>query len=426
MAGEGLPVVLVHGLGVSGRYMLPLAESLAERCSVYAPDLPGYGHSQKPPAPLAISELASALAGCLDALGLERPAFVANSMGCQVVTELAVRFPERAGPLVLIGATVDPKLRLARRQLLGGLRESAREPLSLLALAAYDNSRMGVRALLATMRSALADRIEQRLPLIEQPTLVLRGEKDGFVSAEWAEQVAALLPRARLVVVPREPHAVHYTRPDLVAALVTGLLFQEGEQAANELLRGLPHRYVSAREKYEPGVPQGVLPLPGDPRRHQPVSLAPNDERRSSNRAELGSEVTFRNEHCSPQEPERPGAHSVRNDRRQLRSHVVERLEQPQDPAKQPTRGRDPSRSDQSEAPDAFWLIGSQLGCYEAAKRMTHEVDTLELRRLKPAAEPGGQACDSEFTSQPGEVRQVDEATLCKRLTHQRPPTPGA
>jgi 2-hydroxy-6-oxonona-2,4-dienedioate hydrolase len=292
MAGEGPPVVLVHGLGVSGRYMLPLAQSLAERWSVLAPDLPGYGRSQKPPAPLGISELASALAGCLDALGLERAAFVANSMGCQVLTELAVRFPERVGPLALIGPTVDPKLRVARRQLLGGLRDSAREPLSLLTLVAHDQSRMGVRALLATMRSALADHIEQRLPLIEQPTLVLRGERDGFVSAEWGEQVAALLPRARLVVVPREPHAVHYTRPDLVAAVVARLLFEEGEQAASKLVRGLPHRHVSAWEKYEPGVAQGALPLLSHSRWHQPVALAPDDEHRSLNRGELGSEVS--------------------------------------------------------------------------------------------------------------------------------------
>jgi 2-hydroxy-6-oxonona-2,4-dienedioate hydrolase len=292
MAGDGPPVVLVHGLGVSGRYMLPLAQSLAERCSVLAPDLPGYGRSEKPTAPLGISELASALAGCLDALGLERAAFVANSMGCQVLTELAVRFPERVGPLTLIGPTVDPKQRLARRQLLGGLRDSAREPLSLLALAAHDQSRMGARALLATLRSALADHIEHRLPLIEQPTLVLRGEKDGFVSADWAEQVAALLPRGRLVVVPREPHAVHYTRPDLVADIVARLLFEEGEQAANKLVRGLPHRHVSAWEKYEPGAAQGLLPLLSHSRWHQPVALAPDDERRSSNRGDLGSEVS--------------------------------------------------------------------------------------------------------------------------------------
>jgi 2-hydroxy-6-oxonona-2,4-dienedioate hydrolase len=230
-AGEGEPVVLVHGLGVSGRYMLPLARSLAPSSSIFALDLPGYGRSQKPRVPLGIGGLATALAGSLDALVLERPAFVANSMGCQVVTELAVRVPERVGPLALIGPTVDPSQRSARRQLLRGLRDSRREPLTLLASTAHDGAVMGARALLATTRSALADRIEDRLPMIEQRTAVVCGEHDPFVSAEWAERVVTLLSHAQLVVVPGEPHAVHYTQPDLVAALVRELLLEGGELA---------------------------------------------------------------------------------------------------------------------------------------------------------------------------------------------------
>ena len=101
--------MLVHGLGVSGTYMLPLAQSLASSFTVFVPDLPGCGRSQRPPEPFGISEFGAALGGWLDAAGLERPALVANSMGCQVVTELAARRPERVGPLVLVGPTVDPQ-----------------------------------------------------------------------------------------------------------------------------------------------------------------------------------------------------------------------------------------------------------------------------------------------------------------------------
>src|SRR6266576_610236 len=93
--GEGTPVVLLHGYGVSGTYMLPLARSLTRSFSVFVPDLPGFGRSEQPPAPLDITGLASALADLLDAAGLQSPAFVANSMGCQVVTELALRRPGR-------------------------------------------------------------------------------------------------------------------------------------------------------------------------------------------------------------------------------------------------------------------------------------------------------------------------------------------
>ena len=245
-AGEGDPVVLVHGFGVSGRYMLPLAEALARWFSVFIPELPGTGRSQKPPTPLGICGLAESLAGCIEALELQRPAFVANSFGCQVVTDLAVRLPARVGPLALIGPTIDPDQRRARRQLLRGVRDLGREPLSLLAHPAQDGV-MGIRALLATARSALADRIEDRLPLIEQPTLVLRGSHDSFVSAVWAERVAALLPRSRLVVVPGEPHAVHYTRPDLVGELVRELLLEERREAGGQLVGSLPHRDMAAR-----------------------------------------------------------------------------------------------------------------------------------------------------------------------------------
>src|SRR4051794_35478453 len=174
LAGRGEPVVLVHGFGVSGRYMLPLAQALADRFSVFTPELPGFGRSERPRVPLDIGQLAEALCGCLDALGLARPALVANSLGCQVVTELAARRPERAGRLVLIGPTVDPKQRQARRQLLRGLSDAGREPLPLLAMTARDTAGMGLTALLATVRAALADRVEERLPLVVSPTLVIR------------------------------------------------------------------------------------------------------------------------------------------------------------------------------------------------------------------------------------------------------------
>jgi pimeloyl-ACP methyl ester carboxylesterase len=345
-AGQGEPVVLVHGFGVSGRYMLPLARSLAAGFSVFTPELPGYGRSQKPRVPLAIGGLADALAGCLDALELERPAFVANSMGCQVVTELALRVPERAGPLVLIGPTIDPSQRLARRQLLRGLSDSAREPLGLLALTARDSTAIGIRALLATVRSALADRIEERLPLIEQPTLVLRGGEDRFVSPEWAERVVALLPRGRLVVVPREPHAVHYTRPDLVANVVRELLVEEGEQAGGQRIGSLPHRHVSAGEQDEPGAGEGPLPLLGDPCWHQSVVLAPDEERGSSNGWELGPHVSRGDQDGFPEEGERPRPQSVADDRRQPPSHVVERRDQSQAVAEHAVPAGDSSRRD--------------------------------------------------------------------------------
>ena len=315
VGGDGTPVVLVHGYGVSGSYMVPLAHSLVPSFSVFVPDLPGFGRSQQPPSPLGIADLATALAACLDAAGVWCPAFVANSMGCQIVTELAVRRPERVGPIVLVGPTVDPQRRGARHQILSGLRAAAREPPSLLARAACDDAAFGVGALLATARAALADRIEERLPLIAQPTVVVRGDGDAFVGQTWAEQATALLPRSRLVVVAGEPHAVHYTRPDLVARIVQELV-EEGEQAGSKVSRRLPHRHMSAAEADEPGAGQDLVPLRRDPRGKKPVVLTPDDQRAGVDGRKLRTQVSVGGEHGPAEETQRAGAYCVADNRR--------------------------------------------------------------------------------------------------------------
>lgn len=246
--GAGPPVVLLHGYGVSGRYFLPLAELLVADCATFVPDLPGHGGTKQSGKVLGVAGLAEVLGDWLESIAVDRPVLVSNSMGTQIATELAARRPELVGPMVLIGPTVDPGRRGAPHQLFGALRES-RDP-ALLGVAARDGLRPNIRQLLAAARSVLADRPELRLPLIEQPTVVVHGERDGFVSREWAQRVAALLPNGRLVVVPGEPHAVHFTKPGLVAGIVRELLAEEGEHPGGQLVGSAPHGDVAAVETH--------------------------------------------------------------------------------------------------------------------------------------------------------------------------------
>ncbi len=109
------PVVLVHGLGVSSRYMRPLARHLATDLRVHAPDLPGFGRSGKPRRVLSIPELADWLAAWMEAAGLRRAALVGNSLGCEILVELVLRHPERVERLVLQGRTPEPGARTARQ-----------------------------------------------------------------------------------------------------------------------------------------------------------------------------------------------------------------------------------------------------------------------------------------------------------------------
>lgn len=215
------PLVLVHGLGVSSRYLVPVAERLAEARRVLAPDLPGFGRSEAPERLLDVPGLAAALAAWLDTAGIERTPLLANSLGCQVAVELAVAAPARVEALVLVGPTVDPSARTLVRQSLRLLATAPREGVPLVPLVAYEYGTRPLRTL-RTARAMLRHRIEERLPLLEAPTLVVRGDGDRVVPQRWAEEVARLA-RGRLEVLPGG-HALNFTAPDALARLTLSFL----------------------------------------------------------------------------------------------------------------------------------------------------------------------------------------------------------
>lgn len=219
-----LPVVLIHGLGVSGRYLVPTAARLAPRGPVYAPDLPGFGASDRPARALDMPELADWLAAWLAANNLALADFLGNSLGCQIIAELAARRPALVARAIFVGPTIDRHARTARQQLWRLLRDASREgPLEPL-LASRDYLRFGLGRGWRTLRFALADRIEEKLPRIQAPTLVVRGERDPLVPPGWAEEVAHLLPRGHLVVLPGAAHAANFSAPDALLRAILPFL----------------------------------------------------------------------------------------------------------------------------------------------------------------------------------------------------------
>jgi 2-hydroxy-6-oxonona-2,4-dienedioate hydrolase len=220
----GPPVVLVHGLVVSGRYMVPLLEELARSHTVYAPDLPGFGRSEGPARALDVAGLADALATWMRAAGLSGAALVGNSMGCQVIAELVLRHPDLVEKVVLQGPTMDPGASSAPRQMWRLLADTTREPPSLVAIEGLDLIRAGVVRSWRTFRHALDDPIEERLSRVRVPALVVHGSRDGISPRHWAEEVARLLPNGRLVVLPGTPHAANYSAPAEFARAVRAFL----------------------------------------------------------------------------------------------------------------------------------------------------------------------------------------------------------
>jgi 2-hydroxy-6-oxonona-2,4-dienedioate hydrolase len=224
-------VILVHGMVVSSRYMVPAGEQLSAFCRVYAPDLPGYGHSDKPRALLNVSGLADALADWMHVVDLSRAALLGNSYGCQIIAEFAVRHPALIERAVLQGPTSDPSKRSAWGQIKAWLVHNIREPGGMTGIMIRDYRAAGLRRAVHTFFDSLEDHIEDKLPHISVPTLVVRGTEDVLVTQAWVERVTALLPNGHLIVIPGVMHTINFNQPLELARVVRPFLL-EGRAAA--------------------------------------------------------------------------------------------------------------------------------------------------------------------------------------------------
>lgn len=131
-------------------------------------------------------------------------------MGCQILADAAMRYPDRVDKLVLIGPTTDPAARTVVQQFMRLVMSSFHEKLSLVPLVAKDYLRMHLR-LIDELRFMLEDRVEEKLTHVIAPTLLMRGEKDAIVPARWFTHVAELTAARRAVAFPQWGHAVHYS-----------------------------------------------------------------------------------------------------------------------------------------------------------------------------------------------------------------------
>jgi 2-hydroxy-6-oxonona-2,4-dienedioate hydrolase len=221
---EAPSIVLVHGLGLSQRYMMPLAHELARDCHVHVPDQPGFGGSGHPEHVPDMAGLADALAEWMRTLGLAPAALAGNSQGCQIIAQLAVRHPELVTAAVLQGPTAPPGERSWFWQAIRWRQNWRYNPPSLDPVTWGEYKKAGYLRVLRTFQHSLNDHIEEQLPRIAAPTLIVRGAYDPICPAQWARQLAALPPRGRYVEIAGVAHTLCYTAPVELAAVTREFL----------------------------------------------------------------------------------------------------------------------------------------------------------------------------------------------------------
>jgi pimeloyl-ACP methyl ester carboxylesterase len=246
----------------ASRSMAPLAIALSRRgVAAVAPDLPGFGLSDKPARALDVDEHADALAAWMRAAAPDGAALLGNSFGSQIAAAAVQRHPALVPRLVLVAPTIDPEQRRialrvmpfldrparrsrrprlpsvqrwrdrAQRGFLGASerRLGALPSLGRLLLTEYLSA--GLLRALSTYRHSIRDEIADRLPDITVPTLVIRGENDHVVRAGWARRATDLLGDGHLVTVPGADHSGQLTAAEPIADLVAPFLREGHNQA---------------------------------------------------------------------------------------------------------------------------------------------------------------------------------------------------
>ena len=231
-------LLLLHGFTQTRQSWRPVMAALGGRRRAIAPDMPGHGLAAARPASFA------ACTGYVRALGGDRFALAGYSMGGRVALHAALALGSRLDRLVLIGASpgiADAGERAARRTADDALadrieaigveafaREWASLPLwegqpeRVRAAANADrlrNTPEGLAAALRGLGTGVMDPLWDALPSLEVPVTLAVGERDEKFRA-IAERMAAVLPRAEIVVVEGAGHAAQLEAPDAVAALL--------------------------------------------------------------------------------------------------------------------------------------------------------------------------------------------------------------
>lgn len=242
--GSGFPVLMIHGSGpgvsawANWRLSIP---GLAQRCRVIAPDMAGFGFSERPPGIRYDMDTWVAQAiGLLDALDIGQADVVGNSFGGALALAMAIRHPERVRRLVLMGSGGVPFAITPGLDAVWGYEPSIETMRRLLDIFAYDrtlvNDELAALRYHASIRpgfqesfsamfpaprqrwvDAMASR-EEDIRALPHETLVIHGREDQVIPLSNSLMLAQWIPRSQLHVFGRcghwtqIEHAARFTR----------------------------------------------------------------------------------------------------------------------------------------------------------------------------------------------------------------------
>jgi len=234
--GSGKPLLLVHGLGMSGDMFEPIVEPLAKRHRLIIPDLRGCGRSRTLPPPYSVKQQSADLAVLLDHLGIASTDTLGYSQGGPVVQQLALDYPQKVKRLILsntyaynmasikekmegyivpvlihlLGTRIFVKLIISQ-----GLKQIPKEKGAWIAnLIANTWGNVDSKFIELQWREAMAFDSRSRLREIKCPTLIIAGSNDNAVPMHHASMLHDGIAGSKLVIIEGADHALLWVHPE--------------------------------------------------------------------------------------------------------------------------------------------------------------------------------------------------------------------
>lgn len=260
--GEGLPIIMVHGLGGNATHWQRNIESLSKNYKCIAVDLPGYGSSDKVLSNDSTAQLsfyATILLQFIEALKLNQVALMGHSMGAQVAILTALKAPEKISKLILISPAgfeifSDAEKNILKQYATPALYEQQDSAAILnsykmnfyqmpseaeelikqrLALRQCNTYSLYCKAVASGVIGMLSQPVRENLPQLQQPALVMFAENDALIPNKILHpnlttvQVAAAskeIKNSRLVIIKQAGHMVQFEKPEEVNKEVINFL----------------------------------------------------------------------------------------------------------------------------------------------------------------------------------------------------------
>jgi pimeloyl-ACP methyl ester carboxylesterase len=235
--GSGKAVIFLHGSMGTGNVWKPYIPILSQNFNIILPDARGHGRTENPDAKIDLHLLADDVAALIDTLELKQPVLCGWSMGGDTGINVALRYPNMIGGLIVGGVT-----HRVSETYFSSLKAMGLEGPGQIN---FEQAEKNIQQLIALWKAEHIQSPDHWKELVTQlsyemlnpkmpsnddlkqmtiPMLILWGDRDQFLPVENAVELYRLIPNAQLAVVPNADHFVSRTRVALFADLITGFL----------------------------------------------------------------------------------------------------------------------------------------------------------------------------------------------------------